>query len=264
MFSNDLHFLLTTATQVLKLPIHLMIYKESKEFDFIRGEVLVLNKPLDWTSFDLVNKVRIMLCRFLKIKKLKLGHAGTLDPKATGVMVLCSGKLTKQIDEIQSDEKEYIATLKVGATTPSFDVETEEDEQFLTSHINRELLVKILPSFVGSISQVPPDYSAIKVDGKRAYKSARQGQEIELKPKMLVIKEIEILRFEMPEIDLRIVCSKGTYIRALARDIGKALESGAYLVGLKRTRIGEYSIDKSMDLAELADMLSDYFIPVHN
>ena len=140
-----------------------------------------------------------MLCRFLNIKKLKLGHAGTLDPKATGVMVLCSGKLTKQIDEIQSEEKEYIATLKVGATTPSFDLETEEDEQFLTSHINREALEKVLPSFVGSINQVPPVYSAIKVDGKRAYKSARKGQEIELKSKSLVIKEIEILRFEMPE-----------------------------------------------------------------
>lgn len=236
-----------------------MIYKESKDFDFIRGEILVLNKPLDWTSFDLVNKVRIMLCRLMKIKKLKLGHAGTLDPKATGVMVLCSGKLTKQIDEIQADEKEYIALLKVGATTPSFDLETEEDAQFATDHITRETLENVLPTFVGAIEQIPPAYSAIKVDGKRAYKLARKGKEVELKAKMLIVKEIELLRFEMPEIELRIVCSKGTYIRALARDIGKALNSGAYLKGLIRTRIGEYSIDQSLDLTELADMLSAHF-----
>ena len=237
-----------------------MRYKESKDFDFIRGEIMVLNKPLDWTSFDLVNKVRIMLCRLMKIKKLKLGHAGTLDPKATGVMVLCSGKLTKQIDEIQADEKEYIALLKIGATTPSFDLETEEDEQFATAHITRATVENVLPSFVGAIEQVPPAYSAIKVDGKRAYKLARKGNEVELKSKMLVIREIELLRFEMPEIELRIVCSKGTYIRALARDIGKALNSGAYLKGLVRTRIGKYSIDQSLDLTELADMLSAHFI----
>ena len=236
-----------------------MRYKESKDFDFIRGEILVLNKPLDWTSFDLVNKVRIMLCRLMKIKKLKLGHAGTLDPKATGVMVLCSGKLTKQIDEIQADEKEYVALLKIGATTPSFDLETEEDEQFATAHITRETLENVLPSFVGAIEQIPPAYSAVKVDGKRAYKLARKGTEVELKSKMLVVKEIELLRFEMPEIELRIVCRKGTYIRALARDIGKALNSGAYLKGLIRTRIGEYSIDQSLDLTELADMLSAHF-----
>jgi tRNA pseudouridine55 synthase len=236
-----------------------MRYKESKDFDFIRGEILVLNKPLDWTSFDLVQKVRNMLCRHLKIKKLKIGHAGTLDPKATGVMVLCSGKLTKQIDEIQADEKEYIALLKVGATTPSFDLETEEDEQFEIAHITRESLENILPSFVGAIEQVPPVYSAIKVDGKRAYQFARKGKEVEMKSKMLVVKEIEILRFELPEIELRIVCSKGTYIRALARDIGKALHSGAYLIGLQRIRIGGYTIEKSLDLTELADMLSEYF-----
>jgi len=236
-----------------------MRYKESKDFDFIRGEILVLNKPLDWTSFDLVNKVRIMLCRLMNIKKLKIGHAGTLDPKATGVMVLCSGKLTKQIDEIQADEKEYVALLKVGATTPSFDLETEEDEQFATAHITRETLENVLLSFVGAIEQIPPAYSAIKVDGKRAYKLARKGKEVELKAKKLVVKEIELLRFEMPEIELRIVCSKGTYIRALARDIGNALNSGAYLIGLIRTRIGEYSIDQSLDLTELADMLSAHF-----
>ena len=241
-----------------------MRYKESKVFDFIQGEILVLDKPMDWTSNDLVQKVRNMLCRLMKIKKLKLGHAGTLDPKATGIMVLCSGKLTKKIDEIQADEKEYIALLKVGATTPSYDLETEEDEQFMTSHITRESVEKILPRFVGTIEQIPPIYSAVKVDGKRAYQLARKGKEVELKSKILVIKEIELLKFEMPEIKLRIVCSKGTYIRALARDIGKALDSGAYLTGLQRTRIGEYSMDQSLNLTELADMLSAYFQNISN
>ena len=236
-----------------------MRYKESKDFDFIQGEILVLNKPLDWTSFDLVQKVRNMLCRLMKIKKLKIGHAGTLDPKATGVMVLCSGKSTKQIDEIQADEKEYIAVVKLGATTPSYDLETEENEHFDTSHITKELVEQILPLFVGSIEQVPPAYSAIKVNGKRAYQFARKGKEIELKSKTLVIKEIELLRFEMPEIELRIVCSKGTYIRALARDIGIRLNSGAYLTGLQRTRIGEYTLEQSLNLDELAEMLSGYF-----
>lgn len=236
-----------------------MKYTESKDFDFIRGEILVLNKPIDWTSFDLVNKVRIMLCRQMKIKKLKLGHAGTLDPKATGVMILCSGKSTKQIDLIQADEKEYVALLKIGATTPSFDLETEEDAQFETAQVTKALVEQILPQFVGTIEQVPPAFSAIKVDGKRSYKLARRGQEVELKSKTLIIKEIELLRFEMPEIELRIVCSKGTYIRALARDIGLALSSGAYLIGLRRTRIGAYTIDQSFDLTELSEMLTSYF-----
>jgi tRNA pseudouridine55 synthase len=241
-----------------------MRYKESKVFDFIQGEILVLDKPMDWTSNDLVQKVRNMLCRQMKIKKLKLGHAGTLDPKATGIMVLCSGKLTKKIDEIQADEKEYVALLKVGATTPSYDLETEEDEQFMTSHITREAVERVLPLFVGTIEQIPPIYSAVKVDGKRAYQLARKGKEVELKSKILVIKEIELLKFEMPEIELRIVCSKGTYIRALARDIGKALGSGAYLTGLQRTRIGEYSMDQSLNLTELADMLSAYYQNISN
>ena len=236
-----------------------MKYTESKKFDFIQGELLVLNKPIDWTSFDLVNKVRNMLCRLMKIKKLKIGHAGTLDPKATGVMILCSGKSTKQIDEIQADEKEYIALLKIGATTPSFDLETEEDAQFETSHVTKELVEQVLPRFIGFIEQIPPAFSAIKVGGKRAYKFARKGVDVELKSKSLVIKEIELLRYEMPEIELRIVCSKGTYIRALARDIGLALDSGAYLTGLKRTRIGEFTIDQSLDLTELSDMLTSYF-----
>ena len=236
-----------------------MIDKESKDFDFITGEILVLDKPLDWTSFDLVQKVRNMLCRMMKIKKLKIGHAGTLDPKATGLMVLCSGKSTKRIDEIQADEKEYVALIKFGATTPSFDTETEEDRQYPTEHITREMVEKTLPGFVGSIEQVPPAYSAVKIDGKRAYKFARKGKEIELKAKLLVIREIELLRFEMPEIELRVVCSKGTYIRALARDIGMAVNSGAYLLGLRRTRIGAYTLDQSLSVSELNELLSRHF-----
>ena len=236
-----------------------MRYSESKEFDFINGEILVIDKPLDWTSFDLVQKVRNILCRLMKIKKLKIGHAGTLDPKATGLMVLCTGKFTKQIDTIQADEKEYIASVKMGATTLSYDLETEENEYFPTAHITREMVESTLLLFKGSIEQIPPAFSAVKIDGKRAYQYARKGKEIELKSKLLVIKEIELLKFEMPIIELRIVCSKGTYIRALARDIGKALDSGGYLVGLRRTRIGEYSLDQSLGLAEFADLLSVYF-----
>jgi len=232
---------------------------ESKKFDFIRGEILVVNKPLDWTSFDVVQKVRNTLCRLLKIKRIKVGHAGTLDPRATGVMVLCSGKYTKDIDKIQADEKEYIALLKVGAITPSYDTETEENEHFPTDHINLEVIEKVLKMFVGTIEQIPPLFSAIKVDGKRAYKFARKGKDIELKSRLVEIREIELLRVEMPMIELRIVCSKGTYIRALARDIGQALNSGAYLVGLKRTRIGNYTINQSIELVELTNLLSAYF-----
>jgi tRNA pseudouridine55 synthase len=232
---------------------------ELNKLDFITGEILVVNKPLDWTSFDLVQKVRNLLCRLMKIKKLKIGHAGTLDPKATGVLVLCTGKSTKNIDEIQADEKEYVAILKVGATTPSFDLETAEDEHFEINHITKEIVEATLKSFVGIINQVPPIYSAIKIDGKRAYKLARKGKVVELKSKLLVIKDIELLRFDLPEIEIRIVCSKGTYIRALARDIGKSLNSGAYLIGLTRTRIGNYSLEQSLDLNQLTEKLTSYF-----
>jgi tRNA pseudouridine55 synthase len=227
-----------------------MIQSEIKAYDFQKGEILVFDKPLDWTSFDLVHKVRYIICKNLKIKKLKVGHAGTLDPKATGILILCTGKATSKIETLQADEKEYVATLKLGATTPSYDLESAEDRQFDTSHISKDVLVEVLKQFIGVIAQVPPEYSAIKIDGKRAYEYARKGIAIEIKPKILEVKEIEVLSFSLPEVKLRIVCGKGTYIRALARDIGEALQSGAYLTGLRRTRVGDYDLNQAINLVD--------------
>lgn len=214
--------------------------------DFIEGEVLYFNKPLHWTSFSLVNKVRWLISKQLKVKKIKVGHAGTLDPLATGVMILCTGRATKLIESFQYQTKEYVATLFLGATTPSFDLEKPIDKEYPTSHITRELVETKLQQFIGSIEQIPPVYSAVKVDGKRAYEYAREGADVELASKTLVIDELEILAFDLPVLKLRIVCSKGTYIRALARDIGQALGSGAHLTALTRTRIGNVTIDQCM------------------
>ena len=205
--------------------------------------VLYFDKPLGWTSFNLVNRVRGVLSRHLGVKKLKVGHAGTLDPLATGVMILCTGKNTKLIESFQYQTKEYVATIKLGATTPSFDLETEIDAEYPTEHITEELVKETLAKFIGEIQQIPPTYSAIKINGKRAYEYARKGDEVELKPKTLVIDEIELLEYKMPEIVVRVVCSKGTYIRALARDIGEALNSGGHLTALRRTRIGDIKVE---------------------
>ncbi len=220
--------------------------------DFVAGEILVFNKPLTWTSFDLVNKVRFVLCKHLGVKKLKVGHAGTLDPLATGVVVVCTGKKTKQIDEFLAQNKEYIAELEFGATTPSYDLETDIDERYPFEHITKELVEEKIKSFLGSIMQTPPAFSAVKVDGVRAYKMARKGKEVEIKAKELVIEAIEVLEFSLPKCTLRIVCSKGTYIRALARDIGEALGSGAHLTALHRTRSGEFNIEGALDIQEFA------------
>lgn len=213
--------------------------------DFKSGTILSFDKPLEWTSFGLVNKVRYILCRHIGEKKLKVGHTGTLDPLATGVLIICTGKATKQIDTLQAKTKEYIATLQLGATTPSFDLETEVDATYPTAHITEEKVKEALTRFIGRIEQVPPSYSACKVDGKRAYDLARQGKEVELKAKVLVIDEIELQDFNSSAMQatIRVVCSKGTYIRALARDIGLALESGAHLTALRRTRIGDYRVE---------------------
>jgi len=219
--------------------------------DFIKGEVLYVAKPLTWTSFSLVNKLRWKLQKTLKIKKLKVGHAGTLDPLATGVMIICTGKSTKLIESFQYQTKEYIATLKLGETTPSFDLEMPVDGTFPAEHITREMVDEVIPQFLGEIQQVPPAYSAVKVDGKRAYEYARNGEEIELKSKLLVIDDIEVLDFTPPELKIRVVCSKGTYIRALARDIGLALHSGAHLIALERTRIGEVRLEDCWQIDEL-------------
>ena len=216
--------------------------------DFKEGEVLYFDKPLTWTSFAVVNKIRYHLCRKLGVKKLKVGHAGTLDPLATGVMILCTGKATKRIEELQAHTKEYVATLMLGATTPSYDLEKEIDAIYPTEHITRELVEEVLKKFVGSIEQVPPAFSACMVDGKRAYDLARKGEEVQLKAKTLVIDEIELLECNLPVIKIRVVCSKGTYIRALARDIGEALQSGAHLTGLVRTRVGEVRLEDCMQV----------------
>lgn len=246
--------------------------------------IFAFNKPYRWTSFNLVAKVRGELSRHLGVKRAKVGHAGTLDPLASGVLLVCTDKDTKRIDELQSHTKEYVATIKLGATTPSFDMETLEDAAFPTDHITRSLVDEKLKAFIGEIQQVPPTYSAVKVDGKRAFKYARQGEAVELKPKVLVIDELEVLSFGMSSADveavstdeseriqyraeniaepylqlvLRVVCSKGTYIRALARDIGEALGSGAYLTDLVRTRIGEYCLQDCMDVNDFTQWLQD-------
>ncbi len=298
----------------------------SKEYDFIEGEVLAFDKPLTWTSFNLVKIVRNNLSRRLGIKKLKVGHAGTLDPLASGVMIICTGKATKQIDQLQAGTKEYIATLRLGCTTPSFDAEHPVDATFPTSHITREAVMEALEKFKGSIWQVPPVYSACKVEGRRAFDYVRQGEEVELKAKELVIDEIELLDLHLPEqgvvspkaeevlatvresvdikafgrrkqlledaemasaslqeqkevcedttppssfltpdspyLTIRVVCSKGTYIRALARDIGQALQSGAYLIGLRRTRVGAYDVDHCLQVADVEKWAAE--VPIIN
>ena len=223
--------------------------------DFKEGEILAFDKPYGWTSFGLVAKVRWQLCHRMGVKKLKVGHAGTLDPLATGVLLVCTGKATKRIEELQAHTKEYVATLKLGATTPSFDLEKPIDAVYPTEHITREMVEEVLTRFVGTIEQVPPVFSACKVDGSRAYDLARRGEEVELKAKTLVIDEIELLRCELPEIDIRVVCSKGTYIRALARDIGQALHSGAHLTALRRTRIGDRRVEDCLRLEEFPEWL---------
>ncbi|MBP5422294.1 MAG: tRNA pseudouridine(55) synthase TruB [Paludibacteraceae bacterium] len=236
--------------------------------NFEKGEILYFDKPLRWTSFDLVNKARNIIRYQLGVKKLKIGHAGTLDPLATGVMIVCTGKCTKQIDTFQYQTKEYVATLQLGSTTPSFDLETEVDGVYPTEHITEELLKETLSMFIGEIKQVPPVYSAVKINGKRAYQYARKGEEVEIKPKTLVIDEIELLSFADNVATIRVVCSKGTYIRALARDIGLELNSGAHLISLKRTRIGEVKVDDCVSIEKFESMIQaikdDYIISNDN
>lgn len=226
-----------------------------KDYEFKEGEVLLFNKPLHWTSFQLVNKVRWLVKRQLQVKKIKVGHAGTLDPLATGLMILCTGKKTKEIDQYQAAEKEYIGTLKLGATTPSYDGETAENYFFATQHITEEDIKKTMLIFHGEIQQMPPIFSALKVGGKKMYESARKGQEGAIKPRSIHIKELEILSINMPYITFKVACSKGTYIRSLAFDIGKALNSGAWLCKLQRTKIGEYSIDNAIDITNFEEMM---------
>ena len=225
--------------------------------NFVDGEVLCIDKPLGWTSFDAVKRLRGAVMRRMGVRKFKVGHAGTLDPLATGVMIVCTGKATKRIEELQAGVKEYVATMALGATTPSFDLETDIDATYPTEHIDRKMVEDVLTRFTGRIEQVPPAYSACKVDGKRAYTMARKGKEVELKAKVLVIDEIELLDFNPEEITVRVVCSKGTYIRALARDIGLALGSGAHLTALRRTRVGDVKVDDCMSVDAAVDMIAN-------
>lgn len=223
--------------------------------NFLEGEILYIDKPLGWTSFDAVKRLRGSLSRRLGMKKIKVGHAGTLDPLATGVMILCTGKATKRIDELQAGVKEYIATMALGATTPSFDLETEIDATYPTEHITEDLVRATLEKFHGQIEQIPPAFSAVKIGGQRAYDLARKGRQVELKPKILVIDEIELLEYSPQSIKVRVVCSKGTYIRALARDIGQALGSGAHLTALQRTRVGDVTLHQCLSVAQAAELI---------
>lgn len=226
--------------------------------DFQEGQILYFDKPLKWTSFNLVAKVRWMLCHRLGVNKLKVGHAGTLDPLATGVLIVCTGRATKQIEQLQAGTKEYVATLQLGATTPCFDLEKPIDQVYPTDHITLQLIEEVLSRFRGHIKQVPPSFSACKVDGHRAYKLARKGEDVPLKPKVLVIDELELLNFDATQMQLtiRVVCSKGTYIRALARDIGQALDSGAHLIALRRTRIGDVHVEQCMNIEDFEPWLA--------
>lgn len=220
--------------------------------NFLTGQILTFDKPLGWTSFQLVGKVRWLLCRAIGRKKLKVGHAGTLDPLATGMMVICTGRATKRIEELQLGRKEYTATLQLGATTPSYDLEHEVDQTYPTEHITEERIREVLAQFTGEIDQVPPIFSACKVDGKRAYDLARKGKDVELKAKRITIDELELLRCDLTtmQIDLRVRCSKGTYIRSLARDIGEALDSGAHLTALRRTQVGDFRVEQAFPSIE--------------
>ena len=225
--------------------------------DFISGEIICIDKPLGWTSFDAVKRLRGAIQRRLRVRKFKVGHAGTLDPLATGVLIVCTGRATRRIEELQNGTKEYVATLRLGATTPSFDLETEIDATFPTAHIDEKAVRDVLPQFTGRIMQVPPVFSAVKVDGKRAYKFARKGKEVELKAKPLEISELEFLSLEDDTRRLRIVCSKGTYILALSRDIGAARGSGAHLIGLRRTRVGAVGINACLTVDDAVRAIDD-------
>lgn len=215
--------------------------------DFLAGQVLLIDKPLDWTSFDVVKKVR----NAIKVKKV--GHAGTLDPLATGLLILCTGKMTKQIETYQAQEKEYTGSMILGKTTPSYDLGSEPDATYPTEHITEEMVREKAATFVGTIEQIPPAFSAIKKNGQRLYELARKGKAVQADPRQVTIHEFEITRVALPEVDFRVVCSKGTYIRSLVVDLGKALDSGATMTGLRRTRIGEYHVDDALDVVEYTD-----------
>lgn len=223
--------------------------------NFIEGEILYIDKPKTWTSFDAVKRLRSELLRRLRVKKIKVGHAGTLDPLASGVMAICTGRATRQIEQLQAGVKEYVADIALGATTPSFDLETQIDATYPTEHITEDQVRKVLESFRGKIEQIPPSFSACKIGGTRAYEMARKGEEVDLKPKTLVIEEIELLEYFRTSIRIRVLCSKGTYIRALARDIGVALGTGAHLTDLRRTRVGDIHVSDCLTIPQAVELI---------
>ena len=230
----------------------------TNNFDFVNGEILLIDKPYKWTSFNVVGSVRYLLKHHFNIKKIKVGHAGTLDPLATGLLIICTGKFTKRIEYIQAFEKEYTGTIRLGATTPCYDLEKEIDKTFDISYINDEILFKTTKKFIGNIEQTPPIYSALKINGKRAYEYARKNKEVKIKSKLINIKTFDIsnIRYsEFVDIDFRVVCSKGTYIRSLARDFGEALNNGAHLTSLCRTKIGNYKLEDAFKIDDLKKYL---------
>ena len=227
------------------------------EQDYKDGQILLIDKPLHWTSFQAVNKLRWLIKKTFKIKKIKVGHAGTLDPLATGLLIICTGKFTKKIDELQGQIKEYTGTITLGATTPSYDLETEVDQTFDIDHITEQAILNTTKQFIGEIEQYPPVFSALKKDGKRLYEYAREGKAVEIKPRTIEIKEFEITKVNLPDVEFRVVCSKGTYIRSLAHDFGRALDSGGHLTELRRTKIGDYDVADGLSIETFENQLKE-------
>lgn len=231
-------------------------FQLGQDYDFRAGELLLVDKPMGWTSFDVVNKLRYRLKYITGVKRFKVGHAGTLDPLATGLLLICTGKFTKRLHELQGLPKEYTGTIQLGATTPSYDMETEVDQNFPTDHITMDLIQEKREAFIGAIEQMPPIYSAIKIDGERAYKNARAGKEIKMKSRPVTIHDFELSNFQNNQVDFRVAVSKGTYIRSLAFDFGKAVGSGGYLAKLVRTKVADYRIEDAWNLEELMEFLN--------
>lgn len=229
--------------------MHILAAMAQQPMDFLAGETLLIDKPQGWTSFDVVNKVRWLLRKALNVKKIKVGHAGTLDPMATGLLILCTGKATKTIEGYMGQEKEYTGTIRFGATTPSYDADSEPDKTFDISELTPEQIAEAATHFLGTIEQMPPAFSAKRVNGKRAYELARKGKEVVLKPVPVTVSAFELTRIALPEVDFRIVCSKGTYIRSIAHDLGQRLNNGAHLTALCRTRIGAHQLKNALDIA---------------
>ena len=223
--------------------------------DFLNGQILLIDKPLEWSSFQAVNALKWAIRKKFDLKKIKIGHAGTLDPLATGLLIICTGKFTKTIPELQGQVKEYTGTFTLGATTPSYDLETEVDQSFPTDHITEELIISTTTQFLGEIEQVPPIFSALKKDGKRMYELAREGKKVEIKARTIQIFEFEITKISLPKVEFRVVCSKGTYIRSLAHDFGQALQSGAHLSTLRRTKIGDFNVINAVSPLTFKDNL---------